>query len=158
MLLHAASSWPLSDFSSRNAGWSLCQPTASHLKCPLCLSVFLPPLSGRKQAECPGTLLSSGVYLSVIKLSVFSFSEGHKVSPSIWVLYAQTGNLSCCGLNVSLKSPQLGTLQSLCSWCFNLGLWEVRVRGSPGAGLLPPWQQWLHEKSKGDLSQFPFLC
>lgn len=73
--LHAASSWPLSDFSSRNVGWSLCQPTASHLKCPLCLSVFLPPVSGRKQAECPGTLLSSGVYLSVIKLSVFSFSR-----------------------------------------------------------------------------------
>lgn len=103
LLLHDASPWPLSDFSSRNAGWSLCQPTASHLKCPPCLSVFLPPLSGRKQAECPGIPLSSRVYLLVIKFSVFSFSEGHKVSPSIWVLYAQTGNLSCCSLNVSLK-------------------------------------------------------
>lgn len=107
LVFHAVPLGP-SDFSSSNGRWSLCQLTASHFKCLPYLSAFLPSLLGREQADCSGTLSSSGLCLLEIHFSVFCFPEGHKVSLSIWVPFAQIGNLSCCGLSVSFKSPQVG--------------------------------------------------
>lgn len=48
-----------------------------------------------------------------ISFNTFHFSEEYRVSLGGWVLFAHTGNLSCCGLMCSSKVHRLGILQCL---------------------------------------------